>query len=120
MMGVAQHNLRAPVVKGTNGLLAFTESAMLPKAGCCIRCARCVRSCPMQLLPLYMHAYCEKDMMPELDRMRITDCVECGCCSYICPARLHLVQSFRVGQQKLNAYMKKQNALSANDGGKGV
>ena len=28
--------------------------------------------------------------------------MECGACSYICPGRLHLVQTFRTGKQKIN------------------
>ena len=38
----------------------------------------------------------------ELERAHILDCIECGCCAYICPGRLHLVQSFRAGKQRIN------------------
>ena len=30
------------------------------------------------------------------------DCIECGACTYICPARLPLIHAFRMGKQKVN------------------
>ena len=38
------------------------------------------------------------------------DCIECGSCNYICPARLHLVQSFRVTKGELRALAAKEKA----------
>jgi electron transport complex protein RnfC len=31
----------------------------------------------------------------------LMDCFECGSCTYVCPARIKLVQRFRVGKQRL-------------------
>jgi len=31
----------------------------------------------------------------------LLDCIECGSCTYGCPARIKLVQRFRVGKQRL-------------------
>ena len=42
-------------------------------------------------------------MMEELEAAHVLDCIECGACTYICPGRLHLVQAFRTGKQKINA-----------------
>ncbi|MCL2546542.1 MAG: electron transport complex subunit RsxC [Oscillospiraceae bacterium] len=107
MMGVAQHNLRAPVTKSTAGLLAFTDSLALPKSSGCIRCGRCVRKCPMRLMPLYFYAFEQRNRLSELERMRIEDCIECGSCAYICPSRLHLVQSICTAKEKINAMRAK-------------
>ncbi len=102
MMGVAQHNLAAPVIKATNALLAFSRGeGPTEKNPICIRCGRCVRACPMRLLPIYMYMYEQKNMLDQCERMRVADCIECGCCSYSCPGRLHLVHSFRTAKQKL-------------------
>jgi electron transport complex protein RnfC len=108
MMGVAQHNLDAPVVKGTNALLAFSRGEGKPeKEPVCIRCGRCVSACPMRLLPVYLYHYEQKNMLAECEQMRVNDCIECGSCSYICPGRLHLVHSFRTAKQKIREAQKR-------------
>ncbi len=108
MMGVAQHSLSVPVIKGTNALLAFAHNdAVLASDSTCIRCGKCVSVCPVRLLPIYLYMYERKDNLELLEKQRIMDCIECGCCSYICPGRLHLVQSFRTGKQKINDAKKK-------------
>ncbi len=102
MMGVAQHDLAAPVIKATNALLAFSRGeGPTERNPICIRCGRCVQVCPMRLLPIYMYQYEQKNMLDECERMRVADCIECGCCSYSCPGRLHLVHSFKTAKQKL-------------------
>jgi electron transport complex protein RnfC len=101
MMGLAQHNLRAPVTKGSCGLLAFTDSIAIPPSTPCIRCGRCVQHCPMRLLPVSLYVLEQNNKLRELEKLHIDDCIECGCCN--CPARLHLVQSVRAAKLRLNA-----------------
>ena len=102
MMGAAQHDLSAPLVKGCNALLAFAKADVPPPGSeICIRCGRCVRVCPSHLLPIYLYMNERKNRLRELERLRLGDCIECGSCSYICPGRLHLVHSMRTGKQKL-------------------
>ncbi len=99
MMGIAQFSLDTSVLKHTNALLAFDEKqAILPKPSACIRCGRCVWACPMNLLPLYLNMNALKGNVEELKKYYVNDCIECGCCSYTCPAKIHLVQSIRLGK----------------------
>jgi len=99
MMGIAQFSLDTSVLKHTNALLAFDEKqAILPKPSACIRCGRCVWACPMNLLPLYLNMNALKGNVEELKKYHVNDCIECGCCSYTCPAKIHLVQSIRLGK----------------------
>jgi len=99
MMGIAQYSLQTSVLKHTNALLAFNENeAVLPSESVCIRCGKCVRACPMNLLPLSINQGVIFSDVEALNKYHLMDCIECGCCSYVCPAKRHLVQSLRLGK----------------------
>ena len=57
MMGTAQGELAAPVLKGTNAVLCLTSANPTPERPVCIRCSKCVEVCPMHLQPLYLYRY---------------------------------------------------------------
>jgi electron transport complex protein RnfC len=116
MMGIAVPSLDMPVLKSTNAALAFTsKDAFLPEETPCIRCGRCVRHCPMGLAPLeFERAYRMKK--PELlEKYKVNLCMECGCCSYSCPAKRMLVQYVKLSKVMLREY---QQARQAASGGK--
>jgi len=104
MMGVALSDADVPVIKGTSGILAFSESAAVSLTGkneTCLRCGKCVKACPMQLLPNQLKLFAERNDFDKLQKYNIMECIECGSCSYVCPAGQHPVQSIRVGKMKL-------------------
>lgn len=85
MMGIAQFDLNVPVVKGTSGILAFIEDELSGKhTSPCIRCGKCVRNCPMGLMPLYINAYAQAKDIDKCIEYNIMDCISCGVCSYTC------------------------------------
>ena len=100
MMGLAQEDLTAPVIKGTNAVLCLSN-AQNGETGdhTCIRCGKCLSVCPTRLQPLYMYAYAKKNDLEGLKRFRVTDCIECGSCAYECPGKLPLVEQFRLGKK---------------------
>lgn len=103
-MGVTQYSLELPVMKQTNAVLAFDENmAKVMEENPCIRCGRCVNACPMNLLPLTMNALVRNNKIEELGKYHIMDCMECGSCSFVCPSKRHLVQSFKLGKARLRA-----------------
>ncbi|RCX16273.1 electron transport complex protein RnfC [Anaerobacterium chartisolvens] len=113
MMGVAQFSLDNPVVKHTNALLALTDKeANTAREGVCIRCGKCVSACPMGLMPLYISANVELGRVEETLKYHLNDCIECGCCSYVCPASRYLVQSIRYAKAEL----KRRQTLKAGGG----
>jgi electron transport complex protein RnfC len=104
MMGNLLPHARVPLVKGTSGILAFTEAeAVTPDAGPCIRCGSCTRACPMGLLPLEMAARVRAGDLTGADAYGLKDCIACGCCSYICPSHIPLVQYFNHAKGELSA-----------------
>ena len=112
MMGIAQYTLDVTCIKGTNAVLCLTKKEAAPVVAeeTCLRCARCVNVCPMHLTPVYMHLYAEKGMWKDAEALNVMDCIECGSCNYICPARIHLVQSFRVTKAELRTLAAKEKA----------
>jgi len=108
MMGIAQHSLETTVIKNTNAILAFDEKdAMVPLEYPCIRCGRCVSSCPMNLLPLNINLHSIKGNIDELKLYNPNDCIECGCCSYVCPSKRYLVQSMKLAKLQLKQAAEK-------------
>ena len=108
MMGVAQFSVDVPVIKGTNAILAFDKSGQLPKPTQCIRCGKCVDTCPMNLMPTYIYHMNEKDNVDGLNYYNTMDCIECGACTFVCPAKLPLVSGIRTGKHKIIAATPKK------------
>lgn len=107
MMGMAQHTERVPVVKGTSGLLALTREETNPyKPKSCIVCGKCIKACPINLLPNMYAKLARFKQWEEMGKNHLMDCIECGSCSYICPANRPLTEAIKIGKAKLRT-MKK-------------
>ncbi|NLF34355.1 MAG: 4Fe-4S dicluster domain-containing protein, partial [Clostridiales bacterium] len=109
MMGVALYDISVSTSKATNAVLclAAKDLPIQDEQQACIRCARCVNVCPMHLLPVYMYMHAHKRLWREVEDLRVMDCMECGSCQYICPARIPLLQSFRTAKFELRALAAK-------------
>jgi electron transport complex protein RnfC len=99
MMGKAISNTEVPVVKGTSGIILFpkNESERMT-SNPCIRCAKCVSACALNLEPYLLMTLSEKGMFEKAEKERITDCMECGSCSFTCPAGRPLLDYIRLGK----------------------
>jgi len=107
MMGTAVSDIDVPVIKGTSGILAFSEQMVgARREETCLRCGKCVNACPMNLMPNALNAASKANDFDLLEKLHIMDCIECGSCSYLCPSRQHPVQSIRIAKQKMRS-MKK-------------
>nr|WP_320051309.1 electron transport complex subunit RsxC [uncultured Desulfuromonas sp.] len=108
MMGQSQLGLDTPVVKGTTGLLLFgSQDVSLHAAGPCIRCGRCIAACPLHLLPATITAYAERGRFDVALNDGALECMECGCCTYVCPAARPLVQMLRYAKAEISARQKE-------------
>jgi len=101
MMGVAVSNLDISIVKGTSGIVVFTEKNIKRPTQIypCIKCGACVDACPLSLNPSKLGILAKFE---EYDQMateyNLMDCFECGSCSYVCPSHIPLVQYFRLSK----------------------
>lgn len=108
MMGNAVFDTDVPVIKGTGAIIALTEDEIKStEATVCIRCGKCVDTCPMHLQPLMLRAYSIKNDYAMLKKYNILDCMECGACAYICPGRQTPVQYIRNAKPKVLELVKK-------------
>lgn len=117
MMGTTIGSPDIPITKGITGILVMTDEGLPSmngqKALPCIRCASCVDACPMRLNPSQLGMLARKNQyMAMADSFHLMDCFECGCCSFICPSNIPLVQYFRIAKsivrQKQAAAKKQQ------------
>ena len=108
MMGVAQFSDELPAMKNTSGILVFTqEDAKLPEASSCIKCGKCVSTCPINLEPIQISAYALLHEYDKAAKYNALDCIECGSCSFICPAKRPLLQTIRVAKREILARKRK-------------
>ncbi len=122
MMGLAQYTIDVPVIKSTTGIIVLRGETYFknePPHFTCIRCGRCVRRCPMNLIPYLMGAYSDAGMWEQLEPLKIEDCTECGSCAYICPTKNSLVQLIKVGKGGLAHRKSRMESLASANGAPG-
>ena len=108
MTGLCAADLNVSMTKATNGIVVFDEEqAKAVEESACIRCARCVSVCPVGLHPYLMRADLDKRDIESVKQHGLMDCVLCGACSYICPARRYLTSSFKAAREELAAKARR-------------
>lgn len=112
MMGTAVPDLDAPILKNTNAVLAFNrKDSEVRKETPCIRCGNCVNHCPMRLNPpAIAKAYNNRDGA-SLYKQRVNLCMECGACSFICPANQPIVQRHKLAKLVLREWQDSMKGV---------
>ena len=98
MMGIALGALDYPILKNAGGFLFLTDQVEMVEEETCLRCSRCVDTCSMDLLPLEYVKRVKKGEYASLSEFNISDCIECGCCSYGCPAGIPIGHYIKTGK----------------------
>ena len=64
----------------------------------------------MHLEPVYMYLYYSKRDFDMLNKYHVTDCFECGSCTYNCPARMPLTHAFKTAKVMIQVRAAKEKA----------
>lgn len=116
MMGISVIDTSAPVLKQTNGLLAFYGADAKPQRTTpCIKCGRCTNVCPLGLAPVSIGAAYEHNDHEALAKYKANLCMECGCCSYVCPAKRPLVQKNKLAKAELAKWLRAKKEEEKNN-----
>ena len=113
MMGFAMANFDVPVQKSNNALtLLAVDAVEQAHTTACIRCGRCNMACSLGLVPQMMADAVErKDYERYENKLYGLECVACGSCTYVCPAKRPLMQMFK--QTKAEIMDAKRAAQAA-------
>lgn len=111
MMGFALFDLNVPTTKTTSALLCMTRDEVTEAekvATACINCGRCVEACPEQIVPSRLSKFAQHGEKEAFEKWHGMECVECGSCSFICPAKRPLAQNIKTMKKLILADRKKK------------
>lgn len=115
MMGIAICSLDEPIGKRTNALTVMTvKDSAERETTACIHCGRCVDACSMHLDPsMFSNALdlSTEEKMAAFEQYKVHLCMECGSCTYVCPANRPLVQNNRLAKVALRDYKAHMSTL---------
>ncbi len=107
MMGQSFYDPETPVMKFTNAMIMFADTKEYTQTAC-IRCGRCVNACSMGLVPTDIeHAFDKKDI-EWLKALHVELCMNCGACSYVCPAKRNISEKNQLAKLFLRDITSKK------------
>ena len=102
MMGSCAFDPDTPLGKTNNAVLLFADTVE-QKPTNCIRCGRCVRACAANLMPTELEQAFDARDVKELQRLKVNLCMNCGACSFVCPAKRNLAEKNQLAKDFLRA-----------------
>ncbi|MFH1416347.1 MAG: electron transport complex subunit RsxC [Elusimicrobiota bacterium] len=99
MMGFSIDSAELPVLKTTSGILL--KSPEKHNEYPCMVCGKCVDVCPVQQIPQRLNRFYDGKDYDRMKEEGLLNCMECGCCSYICPSGIPLTYKFKTAKTLL-------------------
>ena len=108
MTGKSVFDLESPITKTTSGILVFTDVEIeQTEESPCIKCSRCIDHCPAKINPTDINASILMGNLDRCDELHADQCMECGICSFVCPAKRYLTQSVKLAKRELRMRTKR-------------
>ncbi len=102
MSGFSQFTPDVPVIKSNRSITVIpTERLSSSGEQKCMRCKKCIDSCPMRLDPARLNYLGRVKKYEQAVDSGIYSCIECGVCSYICPSRINITQSIILSKKMI-------------------
>lgn len=117
MMGLPVPTPECVITKGYSGVLVLdARYTKKEHESNCIRCGRCVDACPMFLYPSRISEAAAGEDFDRAEEINAMDCMSCGSCSYVCPAKKPLAQNIKFAKEMItvNRLKEKQRAQEEN------
>src|SRR5690606_18784731 len=68
------------------------------------------RACPAELQPFELYWFSRSKNFGKAQEYHLFDCIECGCCAYVCPAHIPLVDYYRFAKSEIWAREREKAA----------
>ncbi|MDO4261815.1 MAG: electron transport complex subunit RsxC [Eubacteriales bacterium] len=111
MMGFAMADLEAAVCKNNNALTVLRKDPVAEahrQMTSCLRCGRCNQACPLGLTPQMMSVAAQRGDYERYEKKLYgLECVACGTCTFVCPAKRPLMQLFKQTKAEIMAAKRK-------------
>lgn len=102
MTGVCAPHDEVSIIKANNGIIVLNEKdSRSAEETPCIRCSRCIAACPVGLNPYQLKVDYDLGKLDKVEKDHVNECVLCGACSYVCPARQYLMPTFKDAKEIL-------------------
>ena len=99
--GTATEDLRGEKVElSTTAVLAIRDDKH-EYSYTCIGCGRCSAVCPQGLNPMRILQELRRGNRRAVEELGIEDCIQCTCCSYICPSRQSVAGEILLYREKM-------------------
>lgn len=98
MMGTCLYDINTPVTKTNNAIIALKKQTEKVQTNC-IRCGRCINACPMGLMPTELEKAYKAKNSDMLNSLKVNLCMNCGSCSYVCPAKRNLAETNQLAKE---------------------
>jgi len=109
MMGFALFGLDVPTTKTASALLCMSKDEVSKnEPTACINCGMCVEACPGRVVPRILALHAGAGDLESFEKLGGMECCECGCCSFVCPAKRQLTQTIKSARKQVLANRRKK------------